>query len=84
MEGRLVEWRITNNGWVQITTDPMRAGSALLNLAVDDLDDHIAELARRGLQAGAIEPVNKGVLLCSIRDPDGNTITFIGHFRIHY
>jgi glyoxylase I family protein len=84
MEGRLVEWRITNNGWVQITTDPVRAGSALMNFAVDELNSHLAELAQRGLQAGAIEPVNKGVLLSSIQDPDGNTITFIGNFRIDY
>ncbi len=83
MQGQLVEWRITNNGWVQITTDSVRAGSALLNVAVDDLDGHIAELTRRGLQPGAIEPVNKGILLSPIRDPDGNTITFIGNFRIH-
>ncbi len=84
MEGRLVEWRITNSGWVQITTDPVRAGSALLNFAVDNLQNHIAELAHRDLQSGAIEPVNKGVMLSHIRDPDGNTITFIGNFRIHY
>jgi glyoxylase I family protein len=84
MEGRLVEWRLTNNGWAQITTDTVRAGSGLVNFAVDDLESHIADLARRGLEAGPIETVNKGVLLSSIRDPDGNTITFIGNFRIDY
>jgi glyoxylase I family protein len=28
--------------------------------------------------------VNKGVQLSTINDPDGNTITFIGNFRVHY
>jgi predicted enzyme related to lactoylglutathione lyase len=84
MKGRLVEWRVTGNGWVQVTTDAGRAGSALLNFAVDDLARHIASLAGRGLVSGAIETVNKGVQLSAITDPDGNTITFIGDFRIKY
>jgi hypothetical protein len=28
--------------------------------------------------------VNKGVQLSAIRDPEGNTITFIGNFRVQY
>jgi hypothetical protein len=37
-----------------------------------------------GLAPGAIETVNKGVQLSAIRDPDGNTLTFIGDFRVQY
>lgn len=84
MEDRLVEWRITDTGWVQVTRDGARAGSALLNFAVDDLEKHVADLSRRGFAPGAIETVNKGVQLSCIRDPDGNTITFIGGFRVQY
>jgi len=84
MEGRLVEWRVTETGWVQVTADADRSGSGLLNFAVDDLENHLAELARRGLAPGAVETVNKGVQLSTIRDPDDNTITFIGNFRINY
>ena len=84
MEGQLVEWRVSDGGWVQVSTDAHRAGSTLLNFAVDDLDRHIADLATRGLTPGAIETVSKGVRLSAIRDPDGNTITFIGNFRVTY
>lgn len=84
MEGRLVEWRVTDTGWVQVTLDPSRAGSGLLNLAVDDLDEHIADVSARGLALAPIETVNKGVQLSSITDPDGNLITLIGGFRVHY
>jgi catechol 2,3-dioxygenase-like lactoylglutathione lyase family enzyme len=80
----LAEWRLTDSGWVQLTADPERAGSGLLNLAVDDLDHHVGELAARGLTPGAIQTVTKGVQLSAIRDPDGNTITFIGSFRVEY
>jgi hypothetical protein len=55
-----------------------------LNFAVDDLDQHVAEVSGRGLAPGAIETVNKGVQLSAIPDPDGNTITFIGNFRVQY
>ncbi|HVC39918.1 MAG TPA: VOC family protein [Candidatus Dormibacteraeota bacterium] len=84
MEGRLVEWRVTENGWLQVATDPVRAGSALVNFAVDDLDRHIEDLARKGLLAGEIDTVNKGVQLSAITDPDGNKITLIDNFRIQY
>ena len=56
----------------------------MVNFAVDDLDRHTEDLARRGLLPGEIETVNKGVRLSAITDPDGNTITFIGNFRIKY
>ena len=84
MEGRLVEWRVTEGGWVQVTRDADRAGSALLNFAVDDLDRHFADVSERGLAPDAIETVDQGVQLSAIRDPDGNTITFIGNFRVKY
>ncbi len=84
MEGLLVERRVTDSGWVQVTLDSERAGSGLLNLAVDDLDQHIAEISKRGLAPEAVETVNKGVQLSAIRDPDGNIITLIGNFRIKY
>ena len=84
MNGRLVEWRVTDSGWLQVTTDPERAGSSLVNFAVDDLERHISELGQRGLIPGTIETVNKGVQLSAITDPDGNTITLIGHFASTY
>lgn len=83
MEG-LLEWRVTDGGWVQVTRDADRAGSSLLNFAVDDLDQQVFDISERGLAPGAIETVNKGVQLSAIRDPDGNTITFIGNFRVQY
>jgi glyoxylase I family protein len=84
MEGQLVEWRVTESGWVQVTRDIERAGSALVNFAVDDLEQHVAAVSGRGLAPGAIETVSKGVQLSAIRDPEGNTITFIGNFRVQY
>jgi glyoxylase I family protein len=80
----LLEWQVTSAGWVQVTVDVDRAGSGLLNLAVDDLAATREALATRGVDTAEIQPVNKGVELSATSDPNGNTITLIGNFRVHY
>jgi len=80
----LAEWHVTDTGWVQVFHDPERAGSVLLNFAVDDLENHVAELSGRGLAINSVETVNRGVQLSTVIDPDGNRITFIGNFRPRY
>ena len=84
MPGVLAEWRVTDNGWIQMTVAREHAGTALVNFAVDSLEWHLAELEARGLNVGEIQVANKNVQLASIRDRDGNTITFIGNFREDY
>ena len=80
----LVEWQVTPAGWVQVTVDADRAGSGLLNLAVDDLAAFREELATRGVDTDEIQEVSKGVELSAMSDPDGNTITLVGSFRVVY
>lgn len=80
----LAEWQITGGGWVQVTQDPVRSGQGLLNFAVSNLDEGIKELAECGVPAGPIQHASKGVELSEVKDPDGNTITLIGNFRVHY
>jgi predicted enzyme related to lactoylglutathione lyase len=48
----------------------------LLTLIVDNLEDHVADLAERGVAIGAIETVPGVVRKAVITDPEGNTITF--------
>ncbi|TQR83654.1 VOC family protein [Mycobacterium hodleri] len=80
----LVEWQVVPGGWVQVFVDEERAGSGLVNFAVDDLAAHVAEADERGLAPGEIEGVNKGVQLATLTDPDGNLIRLIGNFRVEY
>ena len=80
----LAEWQVVPGGWVQIFTDTTRAGSGLLNFAVDDLQTHVADLRQRGLEPGDVSDASKGVHLSAITDPDGNTISLIGGFRVEY
>jgi len=80
----LAEWQVRPGAWVQVFVDPQRAGSGLLNFAVDDLQTHTAELRDRGLEPGEVTGASKGVHLSAITDPDGNTISLIGGFRVEY
>lgn len=80
----LVEWQVTDGGWVQVTEDAGRAGHGLLNLAVSDLEEGVRELRERGLTTGEIIDANKGVRLCPITDPDANQIHLVGNFREKY
>jgi predicted enzyme related to lactoylglutathione lyase len=80
----LVEWQLVSNGWVQVFGDDQHAGSTAVNFAVQDLDAHIDGLKQRGLEPGEIVDANKGVRLSALTDPDGNTVTLIGGFRVQY
>jgi glyoxylase I family protein len=84
MPGQLAEWRLTDGGWLQVHRDPERAGHSLFNIAVDDLASSVTSLRDRDYEPGEIVNVNKGVEISSVVDPDGNTITLIGHFREDY
>jgi len=80
----LIEWQVTNGGWVQVTEDPQRAGNGMLNLAVSDIDEGARELREMGITAAGIITANKGVRLCPITDPDNNRIQLVGNFRVKY
>ena len=80
----LAEWQVVPGGWVQVFADAERAGSGLLNFAVDDLESHVADLRQRGLEPGDFTDANKGIRLSALTDPDGNTISLIGGFRVQY
>ena len=84
MPGNLAEWRVTDTGWLQVFHDPERAGTSMVNFAVEDLDQYCADLHARSVETGNIITADKGVRLCSLEDPDNNTITLIGSFRERY
>ena len=84
MPGNLAEWRTTNTGWIQMFHSPEHAGHSLANIAVSDIDQHVTSLAERGIGTGDVLDANRNVRICSVRDPDGNTITLIGNFREQY
>ena len=68
-------WRPSASASIYITLDPARAGSGLLTLAVEDLDELGSDLERRGLPVAEGSEAN-GMRTLLATDPDGNTIKF--------
>jgi hypothetical protein len=45
---------------------------------VDDLDDRVAEIARRGIEPAKRETYDSGAIKVIYRDADGNEVSFGG------
>lgn len=73
----LADWHLTAGGWLQVFQDPQRAGSALLNLEVPELDQALAELAERGRTAGPVQTGGVRTRFAQLQDPDGNLVTLM-------
>jgi predicted enzyme related to lactoylglutathione lyase len=67
-------WQLRPGGWLYVVRDAERAGSAVVTLLVDDLDDRLAAVASRRIDVGPIEIKGGGTRTTWITDPDGNRI----------
>jgi predicted enzyme related to lactoylglutathione lyase len=71
----VAEWKFEGGGWLQVYQNRDRAGTGSVTLAVNDLDEQIAELRKSGIDPGAPMKSPK-VNVVMIKDPDGNSIAF--------
>jgi predicted enzyme related to lactoylglutathione lyase len=69
-------WKLTDESWVYVVADPQRAGSALVTLMVDDLDERLAAIRERGIEVGEVEEINERTRKAEIVDSEGNRIGF--------
>ena len=69
-------WQLTDTGSIYLVGDADRAGKALLTLLVDNLDEHVAALAGRGLAPDERETLSNAGRKAAFVDPEGNKITF--------
>lgn len=74
--GEAAEWHVTAGGSIQVVLDAERAGSGMVTLAVDDMDEQVAVLAARGLTLAAVDAASGMFRIATIADPEGNAITF--------
>jgi len=75
MEGEAV-WHLTTSGSLYVTADPPRAGSALVTIAVSNLNDHATALAARGLTLREEEADSRAPQQLTATNSDGNCIKF--------
>ena len=71
-------WEVAEHRYVYIVQEPGRAGNALVLSFVDDLDERVAALARRGIEPASRETYASGAAKVTYRDADGNEVSFGG------
>jgi hypothetical protein len=71
-------WEVAGHRYIYIVQDPERAGNALVLSFVEDLDDRVAAIARRGIEPARRELPADGVTKVTYRDADGNEISLGG------
>jgi catechol 2,3-dioxygenase-like lactoylglutathione lyase family enzyme len=67
-------WQLTRGGWLYVLRDADRAGSSVVTLLVDDLDERLAVLAARGIEPGPVGTVAGDTRTTWITDLDGNRV----------
>jgi predicted enzyme related to lactoylglutathione lyase len=70
------EWQLARTGGIQVYHAPDDAGSTNVIVGVDDVDEHVAVLAGRGVDVEAFDVPSGQFRLATLQDPAGNTITF--------
>ena len=71
-------WEVAEHSYVYIVQAPKRAGNALVLSFVDDLEQRVAGIARRGIEPDRRESPASGVTKVTYVDADGNEISFGG------
>ncbi|MEV0718262.1 VOC family protein [Asanoa sp. NPDC050611] len=71
-------WELAENRWLYVEHRPAHAGHALITVIVDDLEERVAGIARRGLTPASDETYENGVRKVTYRDPEGNEVGFGG------
>ncbi|MEV0622020.1 VOC family protein [Nonomuraea sp. NPDC050404] len=71
-------WEVAEHRYIYIVQQPERAGNALVFSYVSDLDDRVAQIARRGIEPAGRETFDGGVTKVIYQDAEGNEISFGG------
>jgi predicted enzyme related to lactoylglutathione lyase len=74
----LAEWHFPSGGVVQLVANAERGGRSLLTLDLDNLEQELAAIRERGLDAGPLDDTTSDtVLIATAIDPEGNAITLV-------
>ena len=71
-------WTLADDRSLYVVEHTTGAGNSVVTIFVDDLDQHVAAIAARGLEPDERETYSNGVRKVLYRDPDGNELGFGG------
>jgi catechol 2,3-dioxygenase-like lactoylglutathione lyase family enzyme len=73
----VAEWQIADTAWLQLITDPDRAGKTAVRIGVTDLAAQIKTLNDAGITTGEPVVIADMVVVLDVADPDGNEVSFV-------
>ena len=73
----VAEWQLADKAWLQVGTDPDRAGGTTVVLVVSDIDAQRAACAEADVALGEVVEYPGIVKMVDAVDPDGNKVTFV-------
>lgn len=73
----VAEWQLAENAWIQVTTDPERAGNATVIIGVDDIDAQCKSCAAVNVPYGEVIEYPEIIKMIEVTDPEGNKIAFV-------
>jgi predicted enzyme related to lactoylglutathione lyase len=68
-------WMVTETAWVVLAPHEDAAGSGILTLGVEGLDEVLARITAHGAEHEPVETYGDGVRHVVLRDPDGNSVS---------
>ena len=73
----VAEWQLAEYAWVQVTTDPERAGSGTVIIGVNDIESQRKFLEEANVPLGEIIEYPGIIKMIEVVDPEGNKIAFV-------
>lgn len=73
----VAEWQLAEGAWIQVSTDPERAGSGAVVVGVDDLEAQRGVCSEAGIQLDETQEYPGVIRMAEVCDPDGNKISFV-------
>jgi len=73
----VAEWKIAENAWLQVTTDPERAGTSTVIFGVKDIIKQQKTCEKVGINLGETVEIPEVIKMAEVEDLEGNKVAFV-------
>lgn len=73
----VAEWQLAENAWLQVGTDPERAGNTTVVIGVVDIQVQHRLCTKADISIGEIVEYPDVIRMAETLDPDGNKVVFV-------
>lgn len=73
----VAEWQLVEGAWLQVSTDPDRAGGTTVVIGVDDIEQQRRLCEDAGIMLSDVQEYPGVIKMAEVCDPDGNKVSFV-------